>query len=296
MQALTNQRSGIIMMILSAVCFSFKPIFAKLAYRHGVEPQVLLGMRMAIAIPLFWIVNYFTSGDSDICITKKDILYFILAGFVGFFLATETSFFALKYIDASVNTLIIYTYPSIVTVLSYFILKETITSRKIVALLMVLAGTSCVINVFKISSSGIDSFGAFLSFMSALFFSLYYILTKMLGKNIGSIRLTTYLLTAGGTFVIWVWHGTDIAQPIEVWGYAFGLATISTLIPFLLLGEGVRRIGASNAAIASAVGPVTTISLSYIMLGEALTFLQIIGGVLIISGVVVLGRTKSAST
>jgi drug/metabolite transporter (DMT)-like permease len=288
---LNPQKKGVIMMVFSAVFFSSKPILTKLAYKYGVTPEALLGMRMMIAVPLFWVfLGITTANDKGTPVTKKDVLFFILTGFVGFFLAAETGFSSLKYIDASVSTMIIYTYPSIVTILSYFILKERISLKKVSALVMVFLGTIAVLNVFDLSGKEISTLGALLSFLAAFFFSIYYIMCRLLSKDISSIRLTTYLITAGGTFVILYWHGTDLIQPVEVWLYAFGLATLGTLFPFLLLGEGVKLIGASNAAIFSAIGPVSTITLSYLVLGERLDPLQLLGASLIIAGIVTLGR------
>ncbi len=282
-----SQRSGMIMMIASALLFSFKPIFAKLAYAHGVAPQVLLGMRMLIAVPLFW--GFFLVRSSEkVSVTKKELLLFTTTGFLGFFAAAETSFFALKYIPASINTVIVYTYPSMVTILSLFIFGDRIGTRKVVALAVVLTGTVLVLDLFNADIANINGFGVFLALCSAFFFSLYYTLNKMLNSGISSIKLTTYLITAGGIFIIGFWGGSDIVQPYQVWLYVLGLAVVSTLFPFLLLGEGIKRVGPSNASIYSAIGPVSTITLANILLGEVLGTLQLIGAAFVVTGIVIL--------
>ena len=290
-----DQRSGMIMMFLSAMTFSFKPIFAKLAYRYGVPPHVLLGMRMLIAVPLFWVFLLVTDKSGKVKITVKDIFFFAAAGFLGFFAAAESSFFALEYIDASVNTLIIYTYPAIVTVLSLFIFGEHVRGRKALALVMIFGGTVFVLNIFNGSISNINLTGVVLSFSSALFFSLYYIMVRLFRKNISSTRLTTYFITAGGLFVIAAWFGAAIDQPYQVWLYAFGLASVSTLLPFLLLGEGIKHVGPSNASIYSAIGPVSTITLAHVLLGEKLSPFQFIGAAFIIAGIVTLSTGNKAA-
>lgn len=289
-----QQKSGMWMMIASALFFSSKPIFTKLAYMHGVAPHVLLGMRMLISVPLFWIFFLMTSKEK-ISVGGKDLFLYTVTGFFGFFASAETSFFALDYIEASVNTMIVYIYPSIVTLLSLFIFRERVGGRKFVALTMVICGMAFVLNIFNHSAGKINLTGAALSFLSAIFFSLYYILNKLLNKNISSVKLTTYLITTGSVFVIALWHGSDISQPYQVWLYAFLLAGISTLLPFLLLGEGIKRVGPSNASIYSAIGPVSTITLAHIVLGENLSPFQFIGAALIIAGIVVLGLKKGGA-
>ena len=72
----------------------------------------------------------------------------------------------------------------------------------------------------------------------------------------------------------------------------FLMATISTVVPTLLISEGIRLIGASNASIVGSVGPISTIILAYIFLGERLTLIQMLGGLLVLGGVLIISMQK----
>jgi len=74
-------------------------------------------------------------------------------------------------------------------------------------------------------------------------------------------------------------------QPWQVYALGFGMATVSTVIPSFLISEAIRRLGASNFAIFGSIGPISTIVLAIIFLGERIDFYQIIGTIVVIIGV-----------
>jgi drug/metabolite transporter (DMT)-like permease len=77
-----------------------------------------------------------------------------------------------------------------------------------------------------------------------------------------------------------------------VWTLAGAMAIFSTVLPVVLMAEGMRRIGSSKAAIMSSIGPVATILLGFVFLGEQMTLLQIGGAALVMAGVLVISRKK----
>ena len=91
---------------------------------------------------------------------------------------------------------------------------------------------------------------------------------------------------------VWASGNTLFGFPPILYLYGVVLSVFCTVIPTYLVTEGVRRIGAGDAAILGAIGPVATIILEYLVLGEHLTTLQGLGAVLVIVGVVIIGRGK----
>jgi len=78
-----------------------------------------------------------------------------------------------------------------------------------------------------------------------------------------------------------------------VYIYGFLMAVFSTVIPSYLISEGIKRIGASKVSIIGSLGPVSTIFLSVVLLGEELNRYYFIGGAIIIIGVVWLNLEKA---
>ena len=84
-------------------------------------------------------------------------------------------------------------------------------------------------------------------------------------------------------------------QPVPVYGLAFLMAAVSTVLPIVLTSEGIRRIGASHASIIASIGPVATIFLGAWFLDEAITALQLGGAALVMAGVLSISLQKKAA-
>jgi drug/metabolite transporter (DMT)-like permease len=82
------------------------------------------------------------------------------------------------------------------------------------------------------------------------------------------------------------------SQPAPVYWLAILMAAVSTVMPIVLTSEGIRRIGASHASIVGSTGPVATIFLGYIFLGEPITSVQVIGAALVLAGVLIVTLGK----
>ncbi|MFZ6014114.1 MAG: EamA family transporter, partial [Bacteroidota bacterium] len=80
--------------------------------------------------------------------------------------------------------------------------------------------------------------------------------------------------------------------PMQVYVYSIAMALFSTVIPSYLITEGIKRIGSGNAAIVGSVGPVSTIIQANIFLSEPILALQIAGTVLILLGVLLIGKKE----
>jgi drug/metabolite transporter (DMT)-like permease len=81
--------------------------------------------------------------------------------------------------------------------------------------------------------------------------------------------------------------------PRAVWGYAIVLATLSTVVPVFLQAEALKRIGANHFALVGAIGPVSVAVTSAIGLDEPFTWVQALGGVLVIAGVLLVSLRRS---
>jgi drug/metabolite transporter (DMT)-like permease len=82
-------------------------------------------------------------------------------------------------------------------------------------------------------------------------------------------------------------------QPWEVYALGFVMAMASTVIPSFLISEAIKRLGASNFAIYGSLGPISTIILAIIFLGERIDIYQITGTVIVIIGVGTINLKKA---
>jgi drug/metabolite transporter (DMT)-like permease len=77
-----------------------------------------------------------------------------------------------------------------------------------------------------------------------------------------------------------------------VYAYGVAMAVVSTVLPTWMMAEGIGRIGANRASIVSSIGPVSTIVLAFLVLGEAITPVQLGGAGLVLAGVVVVSTKR----
>ena len=85
-----------------------------------------------------------------------------------------------------------------------------------------------------------------------------------------------------------------LVQPAKVYWLSLTMALVSTVLPIWLMAEGVKRIGASQVSMISAVGPIITIYFGWLILNEPVTTIQIAGAVLVLAGVLLVGLKAEA--
>lgn len=286
--------------LFAALGFSAKAVIIKLAYgySHKVDAITLMALRMLIALPFFLLIALWHSKtNQDHPLTVKDWLRIFILGGLGYYMPSFLDFTGLKYISAGLERLILFLYPTFVILFSAFILKRSIMLREAFALMLSYAGMIWVFQEnMQIDSSNVLK-GSTLVLSSAICFALFIMGSGMMVKRIGSARFTAYSMTVACCATIihyFVSHEfIPLALPKQIYGLAFFMAIVSTVLPAFLMNAGIKRIGSGSAAIISSAGPIGTLFLAYIFLNEKLTSAQLIGTFLVLLGVFVASRVKS---
>lgn len=297
-----SQIAGVLIALLGAVMFSTKAVFVKMAYLHGVDSVTLLLFRMVFSLPFFGLIAFIVSRKKQAYQpTKKDYGLILFLGIAGYYLASLFDFLGLQYITASLERLILFTYPTMVVLLGVFLFKEKLTRHQIFALLLTYVGIAIVFADNQDITSHHDLvLGSILVLLGALAYAIYLVGSGQLLPKMGTWRYTSYVLIVSCLAVIvhYLVINKGLGRfdyPRQVYIIAFFMATISTVIPTLLVAEGIRLIGASNTSIVGSTGPISTIILAYVFLGERLTLIQISGGVLVLVGVLLISLQKYKS-
>lgn len=288
---------GVLMAVGGAVAFSGKAIIVKLSYRYGVDAVTVIMYRMLFALPLFALLSWW-SGRGKPALTFHDWRVLAGLGFSGYYLASFLDFAGLQYIGASLERLILYLNPTIVLGVGLVLYQRKVTRSQWTALALSYLGVLVVFG-HDASVSGSDAvLGAALVFGSAVSYALYLVFSGEAVKRIGVLRLTG---TATGIACVLCIAQFFLLRPVsamivapEVIWLAMINATLCTLLPVLLVMMAVERVGASVASLAGMAGPVSTIFLSVLLLGERLTAWMIAGTVLVISGVWLLTRPRKS--
>lgn len=293
----SNRLAGIGLVLLSAVLFSAKSVLIKLAYREHVDAISLLTLRMLFSLPFFLVMAWLASRKETLTpLTRRDWLHLVLLGFAGYYMASLLDFLGLKYVSASLERLILFLYPTITVFLSAAFLKKPISRVTWLAVAISYAGMAVVFGGEKIDSSPHLMLGSVLVFGGALAYAGYLVGSGEIIQRVGANRFTGIALSI--SCLCCIVHFL-IANPLaslrvstHVYGLGLALAFFCTVLPATLLTNGIRRIGASQAALIGGVGPVSTIYLGMVFLGESISGWQSVGAVLVLAGVLLISLNK----
>lgn len=287
------------MVVLSAICFSTKAIFAKLAYRYGADASTVLTLRMVFSAPFFVLAAYVTSQRSHtVRFTRRELAQLMVLGSVGYYLAALFDFLGLKYITASLERLILFLYPTLVIAMNAAYYKERLSARTWQALLLCYGGVGLVVWSDRLSGGTNVALGSSLVFAGAVAYAYYLAFTQPILKRHDSIRVTSVVLVIAAACVFTQFTVEQdfarLAQPWQVYALSAANGVVATVIPALLLGAGMKRLGASKGSLIGSVGPVSTLVLAYVVLDEPLTVIQLVGSALVLLGVWMV--TREANT
>ena len=295
--------TGVLCVLAATIGLSAKAIFIKLVYLAdpSIDAIAILAIRFFLALPFFifllWYVNRNQSPDQPKApFNVSHVWVYLLLGVMGFYVSAILDFSALAYIPAGLERLILFLYPTFVVVISFFIRPKEVTRTTIIALLISYAGVVVVfIEQAPLLTPDMTK-GALLVFGAAVSFAIYTVASVKPIMEHGSVRFTAYaMFAASGATLAHAFgaHGIGVlVRSLDVYKYILPMAIVSTVMPLILMAEGIKRIGASSTSIIATSGPVLTISMAYFILGETIGVLQAVGGSMIIAGVFFVARKK----
>ncbi|WP_405206839.1 DMT family transporter [Aquimarina sp. LLG6339-5] len=287
---------GIILAIFGVVLFSAKAVMVKMAYKYQVTSEHLLLFRMSFSLPVYIIIAQFNKPSSPENIKRKDYLWIVFFGFIGYYLASYFDFLGLQYIKAGLERIILFVYPTLVLIISRIFLKHKITKQQLIAILITYIGVLITFwQELQLDTPNLLS-GVSLIFLSALTYAIYLVGSGWLIPKFGVVVFTSYAMIISSLCIIsqyLIFDRSDIlSYSSEVYVLSILMAFFSTIIPSYLISSAIARLGASNVAIIGSLGPVSTILLAFFILEESLSVLQIIGAGIVIFGIYITTRKK----
>lgn len=297
MQATGKFWYGIVIGVLGVVLFSSKAVMVKLAYNYQVDTISILLLRMLFSFPFYIVIAYlYRNKGNNLVVGRKDYIWVIFFGFVGYYLASYFDFLGLTYIKASLERIILFLYPTIVVLLNKWFLKQPITKIQAGAIALTYLG---IVIAFwdEVAVSGIDTYlGGFFILLSAITYASYLVGSGWLIPKFGVVKFTAYAMLVS---CICVFVHYSIVSKTDLFSFAwqvyflgFLIAIFATVIPSFLVSTSIKIISSSNFAIVAGVGPISTIILAAIFLNEVLTLLQFFGALVVIAGILLISLTK----
>jgi drug/metabolite transporter (DMT)-like permease len=287
---------GLALATLGAVAFSGKAIIVKLAYRYGVDAVTLIMLRMLFAMPLFAALAWW-AGRGRPPLARRDWGAIALLGFSGYYLASFLDFAGLQYVSASFERLVLYLNPTLVLLIGMVWLGRRPTRRQAVALAVSYAGVLLVFGQeLRLEGENV-ALGAALVFGSALSYAVYLVAGGEVVSRIGSLRLTGWATSVAcvlciAQFVLLRPLDAATAVASEVLWLSLLNATVCTFAPVVMVMMAIERIGAPLAAQTGMIGPMSTITMGVLILGEPFTPWIAAGTALVLAGVWLLAKAR----
>jgi drug/metabolite transporter (DMT)-like permease len=281
---------GLLCAVLGALGFSFKAVLVKQAYRYGVDPATLLALRMLYALPFFIAMAAHAARREARPIARGDWLSLLVLGFFGYYLSSYTDFLGLQYISAGLERVILYTYPSMIVLLTAVIQRRLPQRQLLAALALCYLGVALAVwHDVQVQQRNLP-LGVTLVLASALSFAIYMMRSAATIKRLGAARVTAWAtglacLMVITQFVMLRPVSTLWSQPWPVQACGLGMAVFCTVLPIWLTSHAVQRLGPSRTAITSTLGPVFTLFLAWATLGESLSWRMLGGALLVVLGV-----------
>lgn len=280
--------------MFGAIAFSGKAIIVKLAYRYGVDAVTLIMYRMLFALPIFAFMAWWSSrGRAPL--TRSDWLGVTGLGITGYYLSSFLDFVGLQYITASLERLIIYLTPTLVMLLGWLLYGRAFQRIHLLGMALSYGGVILVLGREARFEGGQVALGAGLVFASTITYAVYLVYSGELVRRLGSLRLvglatSIACLCCVLQFIALRPLAAAFAVAPEVIWLSVLNATLCTAAPVLMVMMAIERIGPALAAQSGMVGPMSTILMGVLFLGEPFTASIAAGTVLVIAGIFVFTR------
>ena len=290
--------AGLLLAIFGAITFSGKAIIVKLAYRYGVDPVTLIMLRMLFALPIFAAMGWWASRGKP-PLSLADWLGVVGLGFCGYYLSSFLDFAGLQYISASLERLILYLNPTLVMLLAWLLYRKRFARLQLAGMAISYCGVVLVFGHEVQLAGPRTALGAALVFSSAVTYAIYLVYSGQLVRRLGSLRLVGLATSSACLFcllqyaVLRPFGAVFEIAPQVVWLSVLN-ATLCTAVPVLLVMMAIERIGPTLAAQSGMVGPLATIMMGVLLLGEPFTAWIGAGTVLVIAGIFVFSRVAPA--
>src|SRR3954471_21376303 len=190
--------SGTLMCLASGAAFGAMAIFGKLAYGEGATVGTLLAVRFSLAAAVFWAIVLAGRGAGQLrALRGRDVRTATALGACGYALQAGCYFAALTRIDASLLSLMLYTYPAIVAAAAVALGRERMTGRRAAALVLASCGLALV--VAGAGTGALDPLGAALGLGAACVYSTYILVSQGVAGRMRPTVLSAIVCTGAAT-------------------------------------------------------------------------------------------------
>jgi drug/metabolite transporter (DMT)-like permease len=277
------------MVLISATAFGTLAIFAKLGYASGLGTEQTLAFRFLFAaIGMFCLA--LVLGQNPLRLRRNQLLTLFGLGAIVYTGQSLTYFIALRSLPASLVVLIAYIYPSLVVVAGWLFLRRAVSAWHGITLAMSFLGVVLLVGGARFQLSWALALPLVLAIASPTIYTGYILIGERVMISVPAVAASAVIMSGAAlAFCLLAALNHELAPPRNAggWAVAAGIALVPTMVAISLFLAGLPRIGAARAALLSTWEPVVTVFLAVVVLGDRLSLVQVLGGILVIVAVIV---------
>lgn len=223
-------------------------------------------------------------------VRREHLKYFLGTGVVSVVLFTCCYFTCQKLCSLAVASILLYTAPSFVVVLSAVLWREPVTKKKLLALALTLVGCALVCGVFA-GDLSVTLPGVLLGLGAGFFYALYSVFGRYALAHYSSMTVTVWTFIFAGPASLVLLRPARMAAALaepRMWLLAAGLVVFSTVLPYILYTRGLARVEAGKASIMASLEPVVASLAGVLAFGEPMGPATLIGILCVLAGVYIL--------
>ncbi len=286
----SSSTKGYLCVVIAALMWASSGTAGKALFDAGMSPFDLVQIRVTLASGILLLVFLLFSRDL-LLLRPRDIPFFLFMGGVVMAVVTGSYLYTISKIQVAAAILIQYLAPIFVAIFAMLFWKERPTFQKIAALFLAFVGCFLVVGGYNLALLQMNLLGILGGLTSAITFAGYSLLGERAMHRYKPWTVLFYALA----FSAVTWHvfyppftyigaGYGSAQ----WGWIVYISIVGTILPFGLFFAGINHIRSTRASITATLEPIFAGFLAFILLGETLLFLQVVGGCMVILAIVLL--------
>jgi DME family drug/metabolite transporter len=287
-------RGGLLLIVLAAVLWGTVGVTTRAIFTLAETTALSVAfLRLALAVPVLGLTTAAVLGRGGLRVAPRHLL---LMGAIGVLLGTYQLFYfgAIQRVGVAIATLVtLCSAPVIVAALSVALLGERPTRRLVVAAGLAIGGTLLLVSpAERTDLSGTAGLGLLLALGSATGYALLTILSRRIARRYHPLTPLTIGFTVGALALLpaLVVEGAQVVYPAASWGLLLYLGVVPTALAYFLFTIGMRTTVATVASLVTLIEPLTAAGLAWLLFGERLGPLALVGAALLLGAVFLLTR------
>jgi drug/metabolite transporter (DMT)-like permease len=282
-----TERKGSFMIVGAALLWGVSATAAKLLLTRDVPSVLIVQVRVTVSF-LLLLAYLAATRRALLRIAPRDLWKFAVIGVGGVAGSNFLYYFAIKETTVATAILLQYTAPLLIMAYAALTGEERLSSVKMTASLVALAGCSLAVGAFESAGVGGTPLGVLSGSAAAFSFAFLGIGTRRMLRRYSFWTVLLYSLGAASAFWLVINPSGGLTNPGMtggLWLALIALAVGSVLIPHGLFFAGLRSVVPSRAIIISMVEPVVAIASAALVVGERLTPIQSLGAVFVLGAI-----------